>query len=264
MATETLSPTAQNTPIERLNPWTKILAVFALGISALIFPTPWLGAALVVVLFVIAHIARILGPFTKIMLGFGIPVTLMLVFIQGGYSPKNVTVIAHLGFLTLGLEGVLYALKVVFTVLVFLGSFYIMNKTTYTGRLVAALTSSGFPAKAGYLILASLNVVPHMQRRISIIQEAQAARGLETSGGLFARIGAYIPLLGPVVLSSLTDAQERGMTLETRGFGAKGVRHTTYIDVPFRRSDAVICVILGAFFVIVLAVTLMMRTGVLG
>ena len=39
------------------------------------------------------------------------------------------------------------------------------------------------------------------------------------------------PLLGPVVMSSLTDAQERGMTLETRGFGIKGVKLTTYVEV---------------------------------
>ena len=68
-----------------------------------------------------------------------------------------------------------------------------MNKTTYTGKLVAALTETGLPPKVGYLILASLNVVPQMQRRMSVIQEAQNARGVETGGGVISRVKAYIP-----------------------------------------------------------------------
>lgn len=197
------------------------------------------------------------------MLGFGIPITVMLMFIQGFYSPKNKTMIADFGFASLGLEGVLYALKIVSTLLVFLGSFYIMNKTTYTGKLVAALTETGLPPKVGYLILASLNVVPQMQRRMSVIQEAQNARGVETGGGVISRVKAYIPLLGPVVMSSLTDAQERGMTLETRGFGIKGVKQTSYVEVTKSKLDKVLRSLLIVFFVSVLLITVLMKTNVI-
>lgn len=106
----------------------------------------------------------------------------MLMFIQGLYSPKNVTIIGDFGFAALGLEGTLYALKIVGTLLTFLSTFYLMTTTTYTGKLVAALTASGMNPKVGYLILARLNVVPQMQRRMSVIQEAQNARGVEPSG----------------------------------------------------------------------------------
>ena len=197
------------------------------------------------------------------MFGFGIPITVMLLFIQGCYSPKNVTIIADLGFAKVGLEGVLYALKIVSTLLVFLGAFYIMNKTTYTGKLVAALTGTGMPPKAGYLVLASLNVVPQMQRRMSVIQEAQSARGVETGGGMIARLKAYIPLLGPVVMSSLTDAQERGMTLETRGFGVKGVKQTSYVEVANTKLDKILKTILILFFVVVTVVSLLMRMNII-
>lgn len=156
----------KHTVIEKLNPMTKVLAIFSLGLGTLIFPNSWLGLLVIIGLFIVAYIAKILKEFTKVMLGFGIPITVMLMFIQGFYSPKNKTMIADFGFASLGLEGVLYALKIVSTLLVFLGSFYIMNKTTYTGKLVAALTETGLPPKVGYLILASLNVVPQMQRRM--------------------------------------------------------------------------------------------------
>ena len=207
--------------------------------------------------------AKMLKEFAKIMFGFGIPITVMLMFIQGCYSPKNVTFIADLRFAKVGLEGVLYAAKIISTLLVFLGSFYIMNKTTYTGKLVAALTATGLPPKAGYLVLASLNVVPQMQRRMSVIQEAQSARGVETGGGIIARVKAYIPLLGPVVMSSLTDAQERGMTLETRGFGITGVKQTSYVEVTKSTADKVLKFILILFFAAVIVLTILMKLNMI-
>ena len=165
------------------------------------------------------------------MFGFGIPVTVMLMFIQGLYSPKNRTTLLDFGFAQLGLEGVLYAAKVVVSLLVFLGSFYIMNKTTYVGAMVSALTSVGLSAKAGYLVL--------------------------------ARIKAYIPLLGPVVMSSLTDAQERGMTLETRGFGITGVKQTSYVKVSWNAADKVLNWIFVLFLIAVVAVSVCIRIGVI-
>ena len=167
------------------------------------------------------------------------------------------------GFAQLGLEGVLYAAKVVVSLLVFLGSFYIMNKTTYVGAMVSALTSVGLSAKAGYLVSASLNVVPQMQRRMAVIQEAQSARGLDASGGVIARIKAYIPLLGPVVIASLTDAQERGMTLETRGFGITGVKQTSYVKVSWNAADKVLNWIFVLFLIAVVAVSVCIRIGVI-
>ncbi|MCI8723641.1 MAG: energy-coupling factor transporter transmembrane protein EcfT [Ruminococcus sp.] len=254
---------AKNTFVENLNPMTKILAVFSLGLGTLIFPNSWLGLGVIVLLFFVAGSAKMLKEFAKIMFGFGIPITVMLMFIQGCYSPKNVTFIADLGFAKVGLEGVLYAAKIISTLLVFLGSFYIMNKTTYTGKLVAALTATGLPPKAGYLVLASLNVVPQMQRRMSVIQEAQSARGVETGGGIIARVKAYIPLLGPVVMSSLTDAQERGMTLETRGFGITGVKQTSYVEVTKSTADKVLKFILILFFAAVIVLTILMKLNMI-
>lgn len=253
----------KHTVIEELNPMTKILAVFSLGLGTLIFPNSWLGFAVMIGLFAVAWLAKILKEFAKIIFGFGIPITVMLMFIQGCYSPKNVTFIADLGFAKVGLEGVLYALKIVSTLLVFLGSFYITNKTTYTGKLVAALTESGLPPKAGYLVLASLNVVPQMQRRMAVIQEAQEARGVEIGGNVFTRVKAYIPLLGPVVMSSLTDAQERGITLETRGFGIKGVKQTNYVEVTKSQTDKVVSVFLIVFFILSVLATILMKFKVI-
>ena len=236
-------PVINDTVIGKLNPITKIAAVFALGLSALAWPDFTLGLILVVLLLVVSFLAHIQRDFAKIMFGFGIPVTVMLMFIQGLYSPKNRTALLDFGFAQLGLEGVLYAAKVVVSLLVFLGSFYIMNKTTYVGAMVSALTSVGLSAKVGYLGLASLNVVPQMQRRMAVIQEAQSARGLDASGGVIA--------------------QERGMTLETRGFGITGVKQTSYVKVSWNAADKVLNWIFVLFLIAVVAVSVCIRIGVI-
>ncbi|WP_416517385.1 energy-coupling factor transporter transmembrane component T [Bifidobacterium asteroides] len=252
-----------DSPLARMHPMAKIAGVCSLGLATLAWPDFTLGLGIIVMLFIAAALARVLRPFSGVVLGFGIPVTLMLLFIQGCYSPRNTKVVLDLGFAQLGLEGSLYAAKIVVTLLVFLGSFYLTNKTTYMGRLVAALTQIGVPSKIGYLILASLNVVPQMQRRIAIIEQSQHARGLETGGGLISRARAFLPLLGPVVLSSLTDSQERGMTLETRGFGIRGVRQTSYLEVVWRRSDTVMTILFTVFLVLALVLGCLSRAGLI-
>lgn len=254
---------AKNTMIEKINPNTKILAVFSLGFGTLIFPNMYLGLFVLVFLIIVAGIAKVGKAFARVMLGFGIPASVMLLFIQGLYNPDNATVIADFGFAQLGLEGVLYALKIVITLLVFLGAFFILNQTTYTGNLVAALTEIGLPAKAGYLVLASLNVVPQMQRRMAVIQQAQEARGVEIQGGLWRRMKAYFPLLGPVVMSSLVNAQERGVTLETRGFGIKGCKPTSYVEVTKSRIDTPANVILILFLLLAVVLSVLMKSGLL-
>lgn len=223
--------------LRALNPGVKLLVALLLGVAALVFPGPAMAGALVLLLFVVAGGAGALGSFAKVMCGFGIPASVILVFIQGFYGTGNVTFIADFGFAKLGLEGVLTALKTVGTVLVFLGGFFLMNRTATPSELVADLTERGLSPEAGYLVLASLNVVPQMRRRMATIQEAQTARGLELDGGVLSRLRATLPLLGPVVMSSLTDAQERSMTLETHGFHLNEVRHTSYYPVRHARAD---------------------------
>lgn len=236
-----------DSPIDRLHPMVKIYAILCLGIGVAVFPSFILAYVVVVFLFFVGAKARLLKKFAKFVLGFAIPIVIMLMFIQGLYSPKNVTFVADFGFAKLGLEGVLYALKIVGTLLVFLGSFFLMTTTTDPGKLVAALQDSGMSPRGGYLILASLNVVPQIQRRISIIQEAQTARGVEVDGSMRIRAKAFLPIIGPVVMSSLVDVQERGMTLETRGFGVKGVKPSNYVELVLTPAEKRTKVILLMF-----------------
>ena len=79
------------------------------------------------------------------------------------------------------------------------------------------------------MVQSALQIIPQTLEMVSRIQDAQRARGLETEGRLLTRARAFIPLLLPVVLSSLVATQERAMALDVRGFGLPGARRQRYV-----------------------------------
>lgn len=220
-----------DSPIDSLYPMTKIIALLCLGVVGYVSPTPIVPYILLLFLIYISYKAKLLKRFISYIIPFGIPLLIMLLIFHGLYSPKNTTIIFDLGFAQLGLEGTLYAIKQVGAVLVFLGSFFILTATTHPGKLVTAFIDSGVNPKVGYLLLATFQIFPQMQMRVSTIREAQATRGLEVEGNILQRASAFLPLIGPLVMSSLMSVQERGMTLETRGFGASNKKVTNFTEV---------------------------------
>lgn len=53
------------------------------------------------------------------------------------------------------------------------------------------------------------------------------------------------------------------MTLETRGFGIRGVRQTSYLEVVWRRSDTVVTILFTVFLVLALVLGCLSRTGLI-
>ncbi|MBY4797056.1 energy-coupling factor transporter transmembrane protein EcfT [Collinsella sp. AGMB00827] len=225
--------------LHQLNPISMLSFVLLGGVAAAIWPTVHLASVLIAFYAVLAVRNRGFKDFLKVILGFGIPMTLMLVLIQGGFNVRNSTPLFSIGWIHFGAEGVRYALHTVLTILAFLAGLLQMNAAVKPGTLVAALGERGVPPKVQYLVLASLYVVPQMQRRVRAIREAQEARGLKTGGSLLTRIKATVPLFGPVILSSLSDAVERGMALEARGFGRPGASHESYVTIPKSNKDLI-------------------------
>ncbi len=71
---------------------------------------------------------------------------------------------------------------------------------------------------------ASVQTVPAMVERARQITAAQRARGLDTEGGILRRVRGIVPLVGPVILGSIAEVEERTMALEARGFTRPGRR----------------------------------------
>ena len=67
------------------------------------------------------------------------------------------------------------------------------------------------------------------------LREAQRARGVQVSGSIVVRIRAVPALVFPLLLASLTEADDRSLALETRGLMIQGHRHA--IDPPHDSTD---------------------------
>lgn len=249
----------KNTVIDAIDPVVKYTGVLILGCSTIVFPYPILAYIICAFLVYVAYKAEFLAPFLQFALKFGIPVLIMLLIIQGIFNPYNETVILEIIKIKFYEEGLVFAFKIVGTLLVFIGSFWLASKTTDTGRMVAAFERAGLSGYVGYLILATLNVIPQMQNRMRIVKNAQNARGLETEGNILKRAKAFIPLIGPVIMSSLIDVQERGMTLELRGFTMKNRKKTRLIIAEETKTDKKIKIVLYLYGALILLISIVLR-----
>lgn len=216
--------------LDRLNPLTKIAFAGLVTYMAFFTPALLLPYILAILSIPAAIVGNVVKPFLSFVVRYMSLIAALLLLVHGMFNPADKTVAFVVGPAVFYQEGLLFALGIIGTLLVVISFFYLLTLTTHPGKLVAALVDAGLPSRAGYLVLATLQIVPQMTRRVEIIREAQQSRGMEIEGNLLVRTQAFFPLIGPLVIGSLMDLQERGMTLETRGFGAKA-KVTHYLEV---------------------------------
>ena len=95
-----------------------------------------------------------------------------------------------------------------------------------------------------------------MVERAGQITAAQRARGLDTEGSLWRRVRGIVPIVGPVILGSIAEVEERTMALEARGFTRPGRR--TLLWAP---RDSALEGVARWGLLLVLAAVLVARVG---
>ena len=155
-------------------------------------------------------------------------VLLTVILIQGIFRAGNVTPVLILGPVVFYREGLGFAFQIAVNLLNILFSFCILILTTKPSDLVENFVRRGFSSRFGYVFLSVFQIIPQMTETMSTITDAQRSRGMETEGNLFVRVKAFIPLISPVVMSSLINTKERALALEVRGFNAK--RKETFLN----------------------------------
>jgi energy-coupling factor transport system permease protein len=96
--------------------------------------------------------------------------------------------------------------------------------TTSAADLLADLEGRGLDRRAVFVLGGALALVPRAQARARDVIDAQRARGLDTEGSWLRRARGVLPLVAPLVIGSLIEAEERALALEVRAFGAPGRR----------------------------------------
>ena len=228
----------KNSILNKLAPESKILYI----IIALLLPVIT-GSRIVSVVFILCSLCLLLASkvikHTLPILGLSGFVLVTVVIIQGLFRAGNVTPLVHVGPLVFYKEGLLFALSIVINVLNILLSFCVLILTTKPSDMVENLIRKGFSPRFGYVLLSVFQIIPQMTETMATITDAQRSRGMETEGSLFVRMKAFIPLISPVVMSSLINTKERALALEVRGFNAKN-KKTFYNDEKKSGIDKII------------------------
>ena len=179
------------------------------------------------------------------LIAFSFTILITIFLIHGLFNQSNRNILFSIGPLHFYREGLLYALHIGCNVLNMLLSFAILVLSAKPSELVEELEKRGFSRRMGYIITSVFQIVPQMTGTMNTITDAQRSRGLETEGSLLTRANAFLPLISPVVMSSLINTRERAVALEVRGFAAK--QKKTYLaDRTPHRGDTPITVVLLA------------------
>ncbi|MEJ7696965.1 MAG: energy-coupling factor transporter transmembrane component T [Candidatus Limnocylindrales bacterium] len=189
-----------------------------------------------------------LGTIARASLLLTLPIAISVVLVSV-FTRAGTTVLLQIGPFDATVEGVDFAgqtLVRLFAISLSIGLFVL---TTDPRAFVFDLERRGLSPRAAFVAVATIEAVPTLVERAAVIGESQRARGLDTEGSLRARLRGLLPLVGPVILGSLTDVEERSLALESRAFSRPGRRHLLW-SMPDRSWQRAVRWALGATLVL--------------
>ncbi|MFN2397066.1 MAG: energy-coupling factor transporter transmembrane component T [Gemmatimonadaceae bacterium] len=226
--------------LDQLNPLTLVAAALLLVTLAFAGPQPWSAALSLGVALLLAVVAApALGLRVVTMaLSAGAPTFVLLLIVNGaiarepdaesvasGFALRLAASVAALGAVVAGVD---------------------------PRRLTRAMAQRGLPAWASYVMVASLEAVPRARQHARDVMDAQRCRGLSTGGGLIGRLRALAFLAGPLVVSLVTESEERARSLDARAFDPRARRTAmTAIADPQRERilRAALWLVIASLFV---------------
>lgn len=230
--------------LHQLDPRTKLLFSLAGLTACLIFQDPLVLAGILIGVHLLILSGRIGWTHLRWLWMRMLPLTLMILIMQPFFASGGDDILWQLGPLRWTWDGVLsgivFAARVngmAFTVAVLLF-------TTEPTSLIRGLVKLGLPYEWGLTISLAIRYLPTTFGLYQSIYEAQQARGWDPGEGNFLRRARnYLPTLVAVMIAALQLADNLGMALAARGFGAlPGSQRTTLHDIHFRPVDWLISI----------------------
>jgi energy-coupling factor transport system permease protein len=216
----------------------------------------YLGPIAIIVLAILpcAAIAGVGRRLVRISFLLTLPVAISVVLVSV-FTRAGTTVLLTIGPFDATREGVDFAGQILVRLFAISTSIGLFGLTTNPRALVLDLERRGLSRRFAFVAASTLESVPAMVERAQVIQAAQRARGLDTEGSIRARLRGVLPLVAPVILSSLTEVEERTLALEVRAFGRPGTRHLLWW-APDTSWERVLRWVLVAIFVAAVALRL--------
>lgn len=250
-----------DTPIHRLDPRAKILAML-IALVAIFIPAGWYGYGIiaVVILFVI-YLSKIK---LKVIFKAFKPMIFMMCFLLviNVLSVKEGTLLLDLGFLEIYSKAIIDTLYIIVRLLLMIMITTILTMTTKPldltlgiEYLLTPFKKIGVPAhEIAMIISIALRFIPTIIEETVRIMNSQKSRGVDfEEGKLKEKISAIISLIVPLFSVSLLRADELANAMEARGYVPQAPR-TRYRRLKYERRDLIL--VIGAFLLLALMITL--------
>jgi len=154
---------------------------------------------------------------------------------------------------TSGTHGVWFGLGAGFKVVAGMCVGLMFLSCTTAEEMSRGLVGLGVLFRFAFVVAMALRLVPTVVSTAFDIIDAQRSRGLDLeSGGLLRRARAHVPLLAPMLLSTLRGADQLSMALECRAFGAR-LRRTWLLAGTLCGRDVAVMVGAVAYFGVAVA-----------
>jgi len=224
----------------RLNPLTKATIATTSGIAAVVLgglagPTVLLAVAVIAP----ALAAGVLRDLARTAVLLALPIAVSALLVNVFFFPGGQTELLRVGPIVATAEGLAFALEILARIMAISGAVTLFYLTTRPADLVVDLERRGISPRVAFVANASVQTVPAMVERAAQITDAQRARGLDTEGGVWRRLRGIVPIVGPVILGSIAEVEERTLALEARGFTRPG-RRTLLWAPPDHAWEAVL------------------------
>lgn len=236
--------------IVELYPLTKFVWAVAVAVISALMPSAAGKYICFLGLSILAALSGSFGIFVKRVRNFVCPIVFLLLVIHTFFVPGE-NVLFQFWILTAHRDRLLYALSLGGNIFCMAGAVIWFFSITSERDFVLCLEKAGMSPQASYVVLSTLQMVSVLKKRSQTIMSAQQARGVEVNGNLSVRIKAFIPVIVPLILSSIQDIEERALTLEARGFSSDNPSTHLY-DIEIKPVDKM--AVVAAFFVLAVVI----------
>ncbi|WP_066250420.1 energy-coupling factor transporter transmembrane component T [Neobacillus drentensis] len=233
-----------------LYPTTKLLMILLIAVSVFIIPSYLYAYAMFLVCLVIAAMGNVTKEFANLTIK-GLFSLCILIFVLQSFFYPGTHVLWEWGFLAIKQEGIHFGLTLTSKVIAVGSSLILFFRITPVKDFVYSLEVMGLSPKATYVVLSTLTIIPEMKKSSQVIMDAQKTRGVETEGSLMVRLKALLPMITPLVLSSVASTEERAMALEARAFTVNK-RKTSIYSIEKTGRDSFIRVLLLVLLILLI------------
>jgi len=232
----------KNSVLHRLHPITKMLSLILLFVAAMVFNHPLYMLSLAGFVILIGGLSRSLSNLRRIR----ILLILLLIFcaiLWPLFLKEGPNLLWKLGPLSVYRESLLYAVAMGLRLDTMLICGMIFLSCTRIEEFTAGLNKLGMPFSVSFALSLAFRLVPTFAATTSTVIQAQKSRGLDLeSGWILSRIKKHVPLLIPIFIYAIRNADLLAMALESKSFGLRKdrtyyqefqVRHADYITIAF-------------------------------